>query len=852
MNIFGQNNFTGGINTDLDAAKIPRSDYPLLINGRTRRNIVESTQKHVKQTLPDGKVQAIYATGSIVVTFIDGVAYYSDITTIPTQFHQVAGFSPLDAKVDRIYSEIIPITSNFLTRIGGSNAVTTSFNASIAAFRQALLCFDGINQPRALFPDGSSKITKTFSDWTIDNPEYIPIGVIPCAFRNKLFLASIDKKKIYHSVSGRMTDFVVNIDNAGNKGGDADTTYASVSYNEITAIKPLSSSQLLIATLYACYTLDLDYNNTLFGEPYLIPNPLFPVGILNDLSVIDILEDTAFITQTGINSFNAVEQAKRESNNFTLGAPLQGLMLSPQDKTCTGVYKDFALFAINTIYGPGVAVYDTIRKCFQSIDLSFGHVKQFANTRVNGVERLFFITHDNEVYEAFAADKANSTRIYIGEFTPSRQSYTGEFIADPLAANKDVKVSIVNLVFANVKQAGKCKISIYRDKEFVESAVLDVSASVFVENFPIPVPFVSRESVSPVVFALSNAIKAWKIGILVEWDFIGALTDLSVGGAVESADNISLKQSSKTDNEVFAFIGNTGGISELNPGGNFLPGDLIIVPVTKGKHYIYDSNGNGNLVTGKTTLKKGIFLANQDHVSIHGNGAATFSLREIENTFTVLDKIGCDKILIGGGDFSHFIGQNIDVDMGLLPNPLVVTTPGDFDVMVNSGAYFYNQTQTPLFFSKVFNFVEFFFYNTNIPHDKASEQGLWLKTMLAASNSIFKIVICHNGAYTNDIDYTSGDGDIRNLPLREWGASACLSSHGRNTERFVVNTFPYINCGAGGYNLAGLVTGVNRVPSSFSNNTDYGYLRLTSDSLSCLIEFVNTKGDVLDTYSLYA
>src|SRR3990167_5854341 len=338
--IFSQANFIGGLDTSLDATKTPQTSYPLLINGRTRHDIIEPTAKHLLlHDYEDSEIQGIFAAGGILVIFVEGVAYYADLTQDTIAFVPVAGWTTM-ATSGRIYAELVTSTTNFFNRTGLTAAADIGltpgdltsrvFNSAIQGIPQALFCFDGVNQPQAIFVAGNPLVLSTYVNWTKSRPEYVPVGILPCVQSNKLFLVLPDGRTIVSSVSGRMSDFVIVIGVDGEKVADASALGVSVSYHEVTNMRALPSGQVLVQTLYASYVLDLNYGDPIFAEPNLVPSFAFPIGTINDISSVDMIGDTAFITQSGIQSFNAVAQLKKESNNFAIGSKIKGLLLNPQ------------------------------------------------------------------------------------------------------------------------------------------------------------------------------------------------------------------------------------------------------------------------------------------------------------------------------------------------------------------------------------------------------------------------------------------------------------------------------------------------------------------------------------------
>lgn len=852
MSIFVQNDFSGGLDTQMDPAKSGNMSYPLMLNGRVRKNIVSPTNKHLELDAPKGIYQGLYIVGSFMVLFVSGRAWYAELTSDKIAFFPVRNWATMSTTALRIFCELVPATSNQFIRSGSPQNVALSFSDSIGVFPEALYCFDNVNQGQAIFPNKRAERLGTYANWTSKRPQYVPVGKLPAQCGSKLFLVAPDGKSIYQSVSGRSNDFVVNVIDADPiKGGDATTTSTTVSFNEITAMRSLSTGSLLVGTLYSTHEVELDATRPVFGEPYLQPVTLFPSGIINELSIIDILDDTAFITQSGIHAFNVVAQAKRESNNFAFGAKIRGLITDLdndksiiQKDTCAGLYNDYAFFAVQTIFGFGAIVYDTISKIFHALDLGFGPVKQFATTRLSGQERMFYITHENKLFEAFASEEVASTRIYLGEFTPT-------------SADQDVLADVINLQFTNMRSAGQLKISVFADKEFKESFTVNVDAEGFVENIPISIPFPSSKQGASVSFQLSNSTASWRLGMLLEWNFNGALSDMSIDGTIRTQDNLALNVPVEGKIERYVFLADSGYPSELNPGGSFPGEGFVVVNVVKGEKYAYVANGNGSLANGNLILNEGVFTALSNQVVITGTGAMTFSLRLGTNYINVVNAVvaeGADAVW-HGGDFAYEVASLMDVKISLLPWKTNKFLPvvGNHDIITSSGLYFYAGLKTARYYSKEYGLVGVFVYNGNHSepdgYDENSIQAQHLRNWIASSPAKYKLILCHFPMYTNDSNHSPGDPSLRFMETL--GVSAVIAGHAHKMERYYVKGFPSFVCGAGGHTLRGYTATPQNTPA-FTDNTHYGYLLVEADDLTCTLSFKSVEGVVLDTYAIYS
>ena len=568
MNLFSQKEFLGGLTAQYNRVKLPGGSYPLLFNGRCDENVVSSVNKHIELSAPYGKKQGLYVAGSYLILFVEGNAYWADASLEKIEWAPISGWLPLSSSVDVIYAELIPAGSSKLVPHGEDpRNMSTFYRGSMANSPMGLFVTDGISQPRIILSDLSWRIIKTYNEWTIDDPEYVPIGVLPKMSGTRLYLVdSATKTKIYASVSGRPLDFVINRDTNGNKGGDADTTCKVIDYNPITSLVPIAQEGLLVSTLYHSYGLVPDNGIMLFGEPILQSQFNFNAGVINAFSYVNMLKDMAFLSQYGIQSFNVTMELKRESNNFPLGAPIASYLELPLQYGATVLYDTKALFATNTIFGDAVIVYDTIRNIFTSIDTGFGRVKQFALVKLPGIRRLFFINASNKLYEAYASKDKAVCSIYLGDFSP-------------LEGDVKFRVEQLYISFVDVIDNVEVQVTPYCDgyKEKTSHGIISTKNKLrdsLVKN---------TETLSIGFGSLPNC---WKFGAMIEWQGNAKLAELSIGGSSEMRDVEKPGELSDSE-EIFILF--TGSPSRL--------------PIEKGIKYIgLGNHSDGTLDSAKAAL----------------------------------------------------------------------------------------------------------------------------------------------------------------------------------------------------------------------------------------------------------
>jgi len=328
--------------------------------------------------------------------------------------------------------------------------------------------------------------------------------------------------KIYHSVTGRPLDFVINVDNNGDKGGDADTTFHAVDFDDITALKRMNAdnSSLYVGTRKNSYSVTPNTNSLIFGEPTFNNTFLFNTGTLNNNSFIDLLGDFALIDNNSIRSFNAILNFKNEGANSPFSAIISPLFKSiNQSVTAAITFDNFGLFAVETIYGPAILTYDTISKTWCGLDiyetLAGASIKQFAEVKTATAHRLFFIADDNKLYEYLAGTTFATCKVYLGEWCSN----------DPKV---EQQASLLRLLYTEIKGSGSVTVSLFCDRKDVGSyskALVQAVSSAGTPTIPFGYTNNNADNVRNLSFELSEkATQSWKTGFLVSWAFNASLS----------------------------------------------------------------------------------------------------------------------------------------------------------------------------------------------------------------------------------------------------------------------------------------------------------------------------------------
>ena len=527
--------FIGGFNQQVDSTRLAENEYSLLINGRNRYDLIQPIKLPAEITDPmftNGNVQELRAAGSILLIFMDGLCFWKNYNIPNSGFQKVPGLH-MAADASLIFTELVPDSNTNNTRIpqAADNRFNTDVNLinSIPPSVAGIVVQDGVSQPQFIDANINARILNNYNAWTLDTSmEYVPIGKQMLWFDGNLYI--VNGRFIYRSVTGKPLDFMVIVTNPdGDKlpteaEGGAINVALTVDFDDITSINKLSTEDdsFFVSTNRASYAVTPDFTPEflIFGEPVFNNRFLFSSGCISPYSFVDILGDSAFVDFNGLRSFNAVQQLKFEGQNSVfsqkIGPTLQGIV---QDYTAAIVFDNYALFAVNTIYGRAIIVYDTLHQVFSAIDIypGIGQIKKFEEVKTIFGRRLFFSTVDNKIYEAFAG-KTSTCSVYVGDFTTD----------DP---NKEQKARDLELVFINILEGGMINASIYTDKRLehtLDDAFNDPAA---ILPFPVPPPFAPANTdtvkISNFNFASKTTI-GWRLGAFISWDFNAALSHVKL------------------------------------------------------------------------------------------------------------------------------------------------------------------------------------------------------------------------------------------------------------------------------------------------------------------------------------
>lgn len=565
--VFSYTDFSGGMNRKAASNRLPENQYQLIINGRTRYSDIRPIHKpkNLKGDIPTGRnMQTIFAASPFLFVFIDGVPYYKNFQKDPDgNFERLSSFEPLDRDIDRIYVESVPRSISNLRR------TTRNFNdieqgvalgVSTKPSPQAIICQDGINQPRLIYDGLQVKIAQTLAQWEsdgdpdLDNREYIPIGKQMLYHGNILYIVSPDGLELFRSVSGRPLDFVVAIKEDGDhlsplEDGLQEASRLShrIGYSAITNIGKLTSplvdpsltAPMFVSTGSYSWAVIPDYQRTVFGEPLFNNFDLFPTGPVSDSAFINILGDSVFVDESGIRSFNAVRQLGTEGENSVFSAQVDDLFegIVQEDPTAI-LFDNYAYIAVETIFGQAVLVYDTINQNYAGIDLYSnvtGRIKQFAELKVNGERKLFFITDDGNLFEAFADEEIETCKVYTREKTIAKAD--AEYIPQKL-----------NVKFRDVASAGTVRAQVFVDKRGTVIKNKTVTPSGVVGTVPksIPENDIDNNATDTLPFTfIDSTRRGGDVAVYIEFDFEAKLSRIEVEADMQTKPSVTTKQASR-------------------------------------------------------------------------------------------------------------------------------------------------------------------------------------------------------------------------------------------------------------------------------------------------------------------
>lgn len=538
--------FSGGLDMFNDRSKLVKTGkYPLLINARSRNNRIRAVNKprQLTEGLPSAsqgyKYQGLYSAGNIGLVFVGGNAFTCNFDN-GEAFYKLEKFQ-MSGDVDQLYMELIPAsTVNYQRKAIDFTKPTDGvelFNSLAAPSPVGALVQDGINQPWIIFSDGNCRETQDYYQWqnTDNGREYVPIGKQMVHSGDKLYIT--DGRQIFQSVSGRPLDFMIIVDQNGDKAefaadGDASNFSHRIFYELINCLAKVNTdgeAGFYVGGNNNSYICVPDYTQTAFNEPIRFKNKYIAnKGAINQFCFVsDVDGDSVFVHRGSLISFNSILNFKNAGKNSPFSLLISNLFNKnvKQDisQACVGQFDNYTCYALNTTYGNVVLWFDELRNIWDGIDIwtedeLSGSIRQFAEiTLSDGSNKLICLTTTGKVYEYFGSSDSATAQMYIGDFN------TG----DPAQSQK---LGQIKSLFDKPESDGMVNATLFVNNKRLTTLSKPVS-KLFTpeEDATTVIPFGddASNSVVPLTFDFGRSISGYKFGVLLEWNFIGNLLSVS-------------------------------------------------------------------------------------------------------------------------------------------------------------------------------------------------------------------------------------------------------------------------------------------------------------------------------------
>jgi len=547
--IADQITFGGGMNLLVDDSQIPEDQYRVLINALQRLGRIEPNRANeLLSTAPAGLKQGLIGVGNVLVLFVAGEAYFNVDGT--TTWIKIPSFS-MDETADQYWMQEVPAsTFNYTRKLNTSqnvsDAIVNTLDFAVNGTAAGIVVQDNINQPWIIFYDSTAqaftaRVTQNYSQWTPENPEYVPIGRQMFTLNQKLFVVGRDGTYVMQSVSGRPADFMVNVDTAGNKlpsetNGGAKTVAFSFDHEPITCVKTINiPDSFVYATKHITRILTLDYQNTIFSEPRVRESASIQSGVVNNESFCELLGDYAFVDAENVKSFNAVQQLKFSGRNSIFSLMLASLLQDiKQTEPAATVFNDYGLFYLKTSWGNALAVYDTLKEKWVALDITAAdRIKQFAQTTTATATKLYCITRDNKLYSMYSSEDIELAELFTRAF-------------ECQDSKNEHKTNIVRLNFQSGTSEGDATVLEMVDDMAGQRLTQTLSESRAGITFPIqfPIMFADINLSDGITYTLKDGTVGKKLAYVIMWN-----TDAKLQGykltTTEKSTDVSLKQSAK-------------------------------------------------------------------------------------------------------------------------------------------------------------------------------------------------------------------------------------------------------------------------------------------------------------------
>jgi hypothetical protein len=813
--IVTKTNFIGGMNQLADITKLDPSQYWLLLNARNRKNAIETINLPSDETgnlTSISNFQDISAAGSLLLAFGDGQAFYRTTTG---SWQKIETFQ-MGSTEDRVYTEVIPGSTVNYTRTSTGPSGTFALASAITASEAAMIVMDGVKQSWVILPNGTARVTGTYASWTINTPEYVPIATKPMFYNGVLYAIAKDAAgrftQIVRSCTGQPLNYVIAVDETGGKTSTNETEGGAlamahnIGYEELNALSRANSIEgaFVASSTHKTCLVYPDTANLIYAEPQFRNQEIASIGALNQDSIVDVLGDVAIVHDTGIRSFNGIMQFRYEGRNAPFSAPINSLLDGiTQTAAATGTHDNYAMFAVETVYGNGILWYDMLIQAFVSLDIypNVGRILKFTSVIDNGTRYTYFMTA-TKIYKLFGSAERATATLYGNELIAS-QDYNA------------VQLTTARLQFNGVIEGGFAEALLFVDGQlsnWKSSTIVPVATNATTQrSIPYDTPL-TEGAIVPVEFNMQdNSPTGTRIGVLIRFNTDGRL--------ISAAANVS-------ESMKWPLVASTSTVTPNNPEFFVIIGDDGVGPSG------FTPEEYANRVALNTRVR---------------------SLKNVTK-------------FIGTGDHAYNSGTLTEVTNNLAPywgnvKSSCAFVPGNHDNDTAQGQAFFEYFAQPRYSRVSTDNVDIFLINTGIDsagnqteidNQDAAElkdcrQFRWLKSALATSTKKHRWVIWHHPPVTSGEDYYPGNTTMQTIPLKEWGATALMCGHAHIVERLDWDGLLVIISGAGGRDFRG----IHNPPSpysSFAMGEISAYWEATVTPLGANFICKSSSGVILDRY----
>jgi hypothetical protein len=289
--------------------------------------------------------------------------------------------------------------------------------------------------------------------------------------------------------------------------------------NEITCVKTTNTPDSFIyATARHVRVIQLDYTNTIFGEPTYRQAAIIEAGVTNQESLVDVLGDATFVDNDGIKSFNAVETLMVEGRNSIFSLQIAALLNGHQQEATAAIsYDNYTLFYCRTVLGQAIAVYDTLLEKWVGLDITeVTDIKQFFIVATGQTNKLYAVC-DNGLY-----------LMYVLTTRAIAQLHIKSLIAGSLRLEH--KGQSVQPIFRGCTQDGTLRVIEYVDEQRSASESRPMEESVMAMVWPLQFPFIfsSKPNMLNNTLIFNEGLRGKKISYILTWDTDAALRGLHI------------------------------------------------------------------------------------------------------------------------------------------------------------------------------------------------------------------------------------------------------------------------------------------------------------------------------------